>query len=204
LLLLTLLFLFLFSSSSSFPCSCGGCCAGLLVAACGALVILSNKNGDSSRPVPSSQRMPTVRAPGPACAQHTCVRALTTHSARTAQNQAKIAAAGGIERIIAAMDHHKAHSGLHVQACGVLRNLAATPGTQNRIAACGYVALLGARPVHSCMRASRGARRCLRGVAWRVGRVRLVLVACACVRLVLVACVWPRLNAPPPIASSSS
>ena len=81
-------------------------------------------------------------------------RLLTAHSAYTAQNQAKIAAAGGIERIIAAMDHHKAHSGLHVQACGVLRNLAATPGTQNRIAACGYVepprAVWSGARVHAC------------------------------------------------------
>ena len=54
-----------------------------------------------------------------------------------AHNQGRLAAAGGIECVIGAMDHYKAHSALNLQACGVLRNLASTPGTQNSIAACG-------------------------------------------------------------------
>lgn len=55
-----------------------------------------------------------------------------------AHNLEALAAAGGIERTTAAMDHHKACAALNLQACGVLRNLASTPGSQKRIAACGY------------------------------------------------------------------
>ena len=42
--------------------------------------------------------------------------ALVILSAQNAHNQVRIAAAGGIERIIAVMDQHKTHSGVHVQA----------------------------------------------------------------------------------------
>ncbi len=65
--------------------------------------------------------------------------ALNTLAYSNADNQVKVAQAGGIEVVISAMRKHEGHAGVQEKGCGALHNLARNADKQVKVAQAGGI-----------------------------------------------------------------